>query len=261
MSLSRTFADLINWRIFRILLGAGILGTIAVFPYILSIQGDALRELPVPLPLILIASLVQTTVLLCVAILVGLFLGKKVGLGAPLLSSWTAKQPIQEQLKSKGWLSIKLGVLAGALIIGLDFIFLQFMEPIAVEGVPLWHGFLGSFYGGIVEEIFLRLFLVTVIVWLLWKFSKTRADRPTSTSIWTAIIVAAIIFGLGHLPTTAVLTTITPLVVFRAVLLNGVGGVIFGWLYWKHGLESAIIAHFSADIVLLVILPSILMLV
>jgi len=37
--------------------------------------------------------------------------------------------------------------------------------------------------------------------------------------------------------------------------LNGLGGLAFGWLYWKQGLESAMIAHFSADIVLHVITP------
>lgn len=238
-----------------ILLGAGMFGTVAVFPYILSIQGDALIELPLSLPIVLILSLVQTTILLSVAIFGGLYLAKKVGFGAPLLSSWVAKQPVQEQLKSKGWLSVKLGVLAGVLIIGFDYVFLQFMEPIAVEGVPLWQGFLGSFYGGIVEEILLRLFLVTLIVWLIWKFSKTDDGKPTATSIWIAIITAAIIFGIGHLPATALLTTITPIVIVRAILLNGIGGVIFGWLYWKKGLESAMIAHFTADLVLLVVFP------
>jgi hypothetical protein len=37
--------------------------------------------------------------------------------------------------------------------------------------------------------------------------------------------------------------------------LNGLGGLAFGWLYWKRGLESAMMAHFSADIVLHVITP------
>ena len=244
-----------------ILLGAGIFGTVAVFPYVLSIQGDVLNELPLSLPVILLLSLMQTTVLLSVSIFIGLFLGKKVGLGAPILSNWIAKQPVHRQLKENSWLSVKLGVLGGVLIIGFDYLFLQFMEPIAVEGVPLWQGFLGSFYGGVVEEILLRLFLVTLIVWVIWKFSKTRNERPTSVSIWIAIVVAAVIFGLGHLPATAVLTAITPLVVFRAILLNGIGGIIFGWLYWKKGLESAIIAHFTADIVLLVIFPLLLTLV
>jgi membrane protease YdiL (CAAX protease family) len=43
--------------------------------------------------------------------------------------------------------------------------------------------------------------------------------------------------------------------------LNGLGGLAFGWLYWKRGLESAIMAHFSADIVLHVITPLVVMLV
>ena len=47
---------------------------------------------------------------------------------------------------------------------------------------------------------------------------------------------------------------LTPLVITRAILLNGIGGVVFGWLYWKRGLEAAMIAHFSADIVLHVLL-------
>ena len=132
------------------------------------------------------------------------------------------------------------------------------MEPISTVSTPLWQGFLGSFYGGIVEEILLHLFLVTLIVWIILKFTKTDDGKPADTSIWIAIIVAAIIFGLGHLPATALLTTITPIVIFRAILLNGIGGIIFGWLYWKKGLEAAIIAHFTADIVLLVVLPALL---
>jgi membrane protease YdiL (CAAX protease family) len=44
------------------------------------------------------------------------------------------------------------------------------------------------------------------------------------------------------------------MVILRAVLLNGLGGIVFGYLYWKRGLEAAMIAHFSADIVLHVLL-------
>jgi membrane protease YdiL (CAAX protease family) len=48
---------------------------------------------------------------------------------------------------------------------------------------------------------------------------------------------------------------ITPLVVIRAIILNGIAGVAFGWLYWKMGLESAMLSHFFTDVVLHVILP------
>ncbi len=48
---------------------------------------------------------------------------------------------------------------------------------------------------------------------------------------------------------------LNPLVITRALVLKGVGGLAFGWLYWKQGLESAMIAHFSADIMVHVIAP------
>jgi len=58
------------------------------------------------------------------------------------------------------------------------------------------------------------------------------------------------------LPITASLTPITAMVVLRALVLNGIGGVVFGWLFWKRGLETAIIAHFSADLILHVVVPA-----
>jgi membrane protease YdiL (CAAX protease family) len=121
--------------------------------------------------------------------------------------------------------------------------------------VPTWQSFLASFYGGIAEEVLLRLFLMTLLVWIAFKIKKTANGKPTATGIWLAIIISSIIFGLGHLPITSGLTAITPLVILRAVLLNGVAGIIFGWLYWKKGLESAILSHFSADISLHMIVP------
>lgn len=245
----------INWKLFRLLLGAGIFGTLAAFPYLLTTQGEVLKELPIALPIVMLLSLAQTTILLSITIFIGLLLGKKVGLGTPLLSAWIEHQPIKEKLKSVGLLGVKLGTLAGVLIVGFDLILAQFMEPLAAARTPLWQGFLASFYGGIVEELLLRLFLVTLFVWLIWRFSKSYENKPASLSVWVAIVISAVIFGLGHLPATAAFTAITPLIIFRAIFLNGIGGVIFGWLYWKKGLEAAIIAHFSADVVLIIIFP------
>ena len=67
--------------------------------------------------------------------------------------------------------------------------------------------------------------------------------------------VTALLFGLGHLPATAVVWPLTPLVVARALLLNGLGGLVFGWLYWRRGLLAAIVAHVGADLVLHVVTP------
>ena len=73
--------------------------------------------------------------------------------------------------------------------------------------------------------------------------------------MWFALLVAAVLFGAGHLPAAAKIWPLDGVVIARTLLLNGIGGVAFGWLYWKRGLEAAMIAHFSADIVLHVFAP------
>ena len=62
-------------------------------------------------------------------------------------------------------------------------------------------------------------------------------------------IIAALLFAAGHLPTTAVMMGLTPLIVFRCFLLNGVFGLAFGALYRKYGLRYAMIAHGGCHIV------------
>ena len=90
-----------------------------------------------------------------------------------------------------------------------------------------------------------------VVSGLAWPLvSKTADGGPTLAVLWIANILAAVLFGLGHLPATAALVPLTPLVVARALVLNGVIGIGFGYLYFKHGLESAMISHFSADLIL-----------
>ena len=89
--------------------------------------------------------------------------------------------------------------------------------------------------------------------WIFFKIKKTEEGKPTKVGIWLAIILASIIFGIGHLPTVAAITALTPILIARIIILNVLVELYFGWLYWKKGLESAMIAHFSADIVLHVI--------
>jgi len=41
--------------------------------------------------------------------------------------------------------------------------------------------------------------------------------------------------------------------IFQVLLLIGIPGIIFGWLYWSRGLWTAITAHFIADLMIHVI--------
>jgi hypothetical protein len=210
--------------------------------------------------MLLVIQTVQNAVLFTIIIFLGMILAKRIGLGMPILDRATKGESASDKLRAILPISIVLGVIASLLIIGLDvFVFQPALlnelgdnaDALTQTASPAaWKGFLASFYGGIAEEILLRLLVMSLIAWLGSFISKTSEGKPTSVILWTANILAAILFGLGHLPATANLIPLTPLVITRAIVLNGVGGVIFGWLYWKRGLESAMIAHFSADIVL-----------
>ena len=247
----------INWKLFVILLIASVITSLMALPYTLALT-PAVAELVTPF--VLIAQLIQTLIIFSIAIFIGLLLAKRVGFNLPILEGWLEGREIGTYLKSILGISIGMGVLTGIIIILLSFLFTPVSSIFqnAEISVPLWTGFLASFYGGIGEEILLRLFLMTLIVWIIFKIIKTSDGKPTATGIWLAIIISAVIFGLGHLPITGAITSITPLIVVRAILLNGIAGIIFGWLYWKKGLESAMIGHFSADIVLHVIFPFVL---
>ena len=72
---------------------------------------------------------------------------------------------------------------------------------------------------------------------------------------WGAIAVAALLFGAGHLPAAAKIWGLEDIVVVRTIALNAIAGIAFGWLYWKRGIEMAMLGHFSADIVLHVLAP------
>ncbi|MBN2182165.1 MAG: CPBP family intramembrane metalloprotease [Sedimentisphaerales bacterium] len=249
----------VNRKLFLILLVAGVLAYIGLIPYLMSLTVSSKGRLPpVPFPVLISAMIVQAIVLFSIVIFAGLFLGKKVGLGAYVLEAWLNSEIVKERFKSILKISVFLGVLVGISLFFLDRVaFAFFIEPITSFQAkpPLWQRILVSFYGGIGEEIVMRLFLMTVIVWISSKIQKTQTGLPTKLGIWIAIILISVVFGLGHLPMTAKFQQITILVVFRAIILNGIAGVVFGWLYWKKGLESAMISHFSADIILHVILP------
>jgi membrane protease YdiL (CAAX protease family) len=244
----------INWKLFVILLIASFITSLMVLPYTLALS-PALAK--VFTPLVLIAQLIQSLVIFSIAIFMGLFLYKRVGFNLPILEGWLEGKEVGSYLTSILGISVGLGVLSGIIIVVLSFLFTPVSSIFqnASISVPIWKAFLACFYGGISEEILLRLFLMTLIVWIFYKIKKTADGKPTVIGIWLAIIISAVIFGLGHLPITGTITSITPLIVVRAVLLNGIAGIVFGWLYWKKGLESAMIAHFSADIVLQVIFP------
>ena len=248
----------INWKSFFILLSLSLISIVCVFPYVLTLQGELLKQLGQPIWLIFIFQFVQSLILFSVAIFFGLFFTKKVNFQLPLIEAIIEKRDYKNIIKNILGKSILIGAVTALIIYGLDILFTIGGAAISTHQnyAPIWQKLLAAVYGGTTEEILLRLFLMTFFIWISMKIFKK--DKPTKIGIILSIFLAAIIFGLGHLPLTASLTELSPLIVTRAIILNGIGGIIFGWLFWKNGLESAMIAHFTTDIFLLTILPLLL---
>ncbi len=240
----------VRLRLALLLAAACALAAMAVLPYQLALLPAAATAL-VKLPVLLAVAAAQGALLGFLLSWVGLRLGASLRLGAPWLESWLSGGP---RPSSSAWpAAALLGAVTGAAIIGLSLAFGPIVGGAGGADVApaVWKGLLASAYGGVFEEVLLRLFVMTGLVWLL---ARLAPKRPAWV-FWGAIVLAALLFGAAHLPTAAQLMELSPAVVGRVVLYNAVGGLAFGWLYWKRGLEHAILAHFCADLVLHVLLP------
>jgi hypothetical protein len=267
------------WNIFFILFTAGLLGTAAVLPYALAMNPKAMEKLkeaasapasedgqPVvkgkrnmPFPVLILISILQTVVLISIATFVGLLVGKQTGLGTPILQAALENKPVAGLILEMLPATILLGLAAGIVMLVLEWTY--FMPRIPRElsmfdyRTPFWKRVLACFYGGMDEEIFMRLFMMGSLVWLLGLVWKTPENAPAVGAFWLANILAALLFGAGHLPATAGVTRLTPVVVMRGLILNGIPGLVFGYLYMRYGLEAAMLSHFSLDILLHLIAP------
>ena len=118
------------------------------------------------------------------------------------------------------------------------------VSPIAIAAAVI--------YGGVVEEVMLRLFFMTGIALLLGKVfcRKTPSAQWKPWVFIAANVIAALLFAAAHLPSTEMtFGSVTPLLLFRCFLLNGGFGLLFGWLYRKYGIQYAMIAHAGLHIV------------
>lgn len=252
-------------RIAVLLAAVAALATVAVFPYLLQVAPGRFDAVPVPLWALMAIQALQMFIVIALLAWAGLRMGHRIGFGSPLLQRWINDRAAPPMRALRPGHSAMLGAGAAAAILLLSSVLDPWLLPPA--GVDMQdiagarsalYGLLASLYGGIVEELQLRLFLMTLVAWsLTWLMRRGRGfdGRVSPAVAWVAIGVAALLFGAGHLPAAAGIWGLDAGVVVRTVLLNAIGGVVFGWLYWKRGLEMAVLAHFAADIVLHVLVP------
>lgn len=107
-------------------------------------------------------------------------------------------------------------------------------------------------YGGIIEEVMLRLFFMSLLALIILKlfFRKHDSEHIPTAVFVIANIIAAFVFAAGHLPASiSIFGGLTPLIVLRCFLFNGGFGLIFGWLYRKYGIAYSMLSHMTVHIV------------
>lgn len=198
-------------------------------------------------------SLLQPAVLTMVAVFVGNQLAPKVGFGAPLIDELLRGGDVATALRR----IIPFAGLAGLASALIVIAFAQVVAPELGRASPLGAR-LSAFeiplltkllYGGITEEILTRWGLVSLFAWFGWRLSG-RPERPTKSVIWIAIIGSALLFAVAHLPVLMlVVPDPQPWLVAGVLLGNALPGILFGWLFWRVGIEAAILAHMLTHLI------------
>jgi len=247
------------WRKFKPLFGIGAIGLVSAIPVIQPIIRVAIAKMPEPpklsIPALTALSLIQPAVMLAGAVAAGVALAPKLSLRSRIAEQAVTGQSLLPDLKHEAPLAIGLGVAAAVTVVGADITLRPFIgEQIKIMSQALPHNTVtmtvaGMLAGGVFEELLLRWGLMTSIAYGGWRLVQKRDATPNAALMWSANILAALIFGASHLPTTATLVPLTPLIVARALVLNGVFGITAGWLYWRHSLEAAMISHATGHIV------------
>lgn len=209
---------------------------------------EALGATDLPLPLVRTLAVIQPLVLIVLAVLLGLWAAPRVGLDAPVIRAIAEARPWRPALRQAMTPALAAGLFVAGLLLVYRLwsaaLFANVADPIARFEAPLITKLL---YGGIGEELLTRWGLMSLFVWCAWQLARTAS--PTALAYWTGASLAAALFAAGHLPMLFLLLPSAPPVVVGAVLVgNFAPGLLFGWLFWRHGLEAAMIAHAAAHL-------------
>lgn len=225
-ALRRAYTGWTNARVATLLVAALFGGLLAVFlaeqPHLWGLQ---LRLTPVGAVLAAAAGTLWLA-------------GPMITVGFGLLDALPTSRPATA-FGGPGRAVISLGI---ALVVGivLAVIALPFYESLSgAQSI----GLVATLSSALVDEVLLRLFLVSAVAWLLLR--ELRLDAAKAA--FAAVLVAAVAQGLLYLP--GVLQAGFPNTAMAAGFLATtavVPALAFGWLFWKRGFGTAIVAHATA---------------
>lgn len=239
---------------------AGISGVLSfllvdISALLANLPVTAEAKLPFSPVVLKLVSLIQPAVLLSIAVFVGVALASKVGLFSPAAEAAADRGNIASALKPQIAPGLIGGLAGGFGILLAWLLWKPFLPPVFVTRAEQLNKVLPFLTrlldGGITEELLLRWGVMTLLVWFAWRLLQKGKGKPRVICFVSAIIISSVVFGLGHLPLASALAVdFTIAIVSYIVFANSLFGLIAGYLYWKKGLEAAIIAHMLAHVVI-----------
>jgi hypothetical protein len=245
------------WRVFWALFAAAIVGAASILPYVFEVFAAKLAtdvEATSTL-LVVLMQLLHLTLIFGIATGVGLLVAPKAGICLPFIEPRLYGQASKLPANSFRVAGIA-GLIVGTLSVSaLYLIILPRIPEFPTEAaIPLWKRIGVCLYGGINEELLMRLFFLSLILWPLQKMSR-RAPGQSAALFWIANVLVALLFGAAYLPATSSIVPLTAFSITAIVLLKGASGIVFGYLAWSRGLEAAIVAHFVSDLLIHIVGP------
>ncbi|MED1825265.1 type II CAAX prenyl endopeptidase Rce1 family protein [Brevibacillus agri] len=150
-----------------------------------------------PVPVLVAVMMLQTSVLLALATAAGLWLLPATGLRLWVVEHSSQGVALPFSLQAFWVVSVVSGFVAGIVVNFVDRCWFQ-PHMTAKRGQAAissrFLGLLSSFYGGVCEEVLMRLGVMTVVVFFAQKLGLG------GSSYWLGIAVAAIVFACAHLP-------------------------------------------------------------
>lgn len=251
----------VKTRLFLILWLAGMTGVLSILlidlPALMaSLPATAGSEMPLPPLLMKLVSIIQPTILLGVAVLVGVRLAPAVGLSAPVAEALAGGESLVPVIKPQIIPGLICGVFGAIALLSSWILLKPSLPPLFVTRAEKFNTTLPVLTrllsGGITEELLLRWGLLTLVVWASWRWFRKGRGTPPATYFVVAIVFSSLVFGIGHLPIVRALgVDFTVPIVGFIVMGNSVFGLIAGFLYWLKGLEAAIIAHMTFHIMII----------
>lgn len=223
--------------------------TIALFALALPGIASSLAVLPVlpgvPRPLLLVGPVTNVIV----ALLLGGWAAPRVGLRSRIVDRLSGASC---SVVPREAATIAVGsTVAGMVVAAIDHATRRSWQsgagapPSLVEAWSSESVAVGVLYGGVVEELLFRWGLTSFVAWALWRVAFRRHERAPAFATGFSVLVAALVFAAAHLPAMAVHAPLGVGALLRSFGWNAGVGLVFGALYVRRDLESAMLAHAS----------------